>query len=53
MLFNQAAKVRFSAIAASFNLTFERDSPEAGEPLNFTLCGKNVKHSNRQFSSEQ
>ncbi len=29
MLFNQAAKVRFSAIAASFNLTFERDCREA------------------------
>jgi hypothetical protein len=39
MLFNQFAEGRFSAIAASFNHTFERDSPEAGEPLNFTLGG--------------
>ena len=37
MLFNQFAEGRFSAIAASFNPAFERDSPEAGEPLNFTL----------------
>jgi len=29
MLFNQAAEGRFSAIAASFNLSFEMGSPEA------------------------
>ena len=37
MLFNRTVAGVFSAIAASFNLSFERDSPEAGEPLNFTL----------------
>ena len=37
MLFNRLAGGCFSAIAASFNPAFERDSPEAGEPLNFTL----------------
>ena len=37
MLSNQFTEGRFSAIAASFNPAFERDSPEAGEPLNFTL----------------
>jgi hypothetical protein len=38
MLLNQIAEGVFSAIAASFNPAFERDSPEAGEPLNFTLA---------------
>ena len=42
MLFNQFAEGRFSAIAASFNMAFERDAPEAGAPLNFTLCQKNL-----------
>ncbi len=30
MLLNHVAEGRFSAIAASFNITFERDSPRSG-----------------------
>ena len=37
MLSNQFTEGRFSAIAASFNQAFNSDSPEAGEPVNFTL----------------
>jgi hypothetical protein len=37
MLRNLMVRGYFSAIAASFNLSFERDSPEAGESLNFKL----------------
>jgi len=33
MLFNQFAEGRFSAIAASFNLTVKRDGREAARPL--------------------
>ena len=44
MLFNQFAEGRFSAIAASFNSAFERVSPEAGEPLNFTLGIMDTTH---------